>query len=351
MDTATPQALALRVLEVGHTTRTAACGYLLSGVGATVTKLVVTDTGDVGDADRAALGKAESLYLDHGKSIRVVSAGADASAEAVLDGVDVVLSGSDADLVALLGADAAGLRATRPQLVVALATVFGRSGEYGSYVGGDLLALALGGLLSVIGERDREPLRLGGSQAEYSAGLALFTAVMTGLFARETSGLGALVETSAVRTVAYLDWKSHVYYADRGIVLQRGSDSGPLVLQCADGYVGFYYRDEEWPEVKALVADARLEDERFATQLGRDKHRTEFAAIMNDFSRRLPRKELYHLSQARHIPAGSVLGMDELADDPQMKAREFFGTRIADGVPVTVPRLPWTVDGIREGQS
>lgn len=350
MDTTTPYAFALRVLEVGHAPRTALCGRLLAGVGATVTKLVAAG-GEAEDPDRAALGGDESRYLDHGKSVRTVPAGADPDAAAALDGVDVLLVGSEADLADLLGVEAAGLRATHPRLVVAVATVFGRGGEYGSYAGGDLLALALGGLLSMTGERDREPLRLGGSQAEHSAGLALFTAVMTGLFARQASGSGALVETSAVRAVAYLDWKSHIYYADRGAVLQRGSGSGPLVLECADGHVGFYYRDEEWPQVKALVADPRLEDERFATQLGRDEHRAELAAILNEFSRRRRRDELYHLSQARHIPAGPVLGIAELTDDPQLKAREFFETADAGGAPVTLARLPWTVDGVRGGRS
>jgi crotonobetainyl-CoA:carnitine CoA-transferase CaiB-like acyl-CoA transferase len=334
------------VLEVGHAPRTAFCGYLLAGVGATVTKLVAPG-GEAVDAERAARDRAESLYLDHAKTVQAVSG---AGPHAAVDGVDVVLAGSDEDLVALLGTDAAGLRATRPGLVVALATVFGRSGEYASYTGGDLQALALGGLLSMIGERDREPQRLGGQQAEYCAGLALFTAVMTGLFARQGSGSGALVETSAVRAVAYLDWKSHVYHADRGVVLRRGSDSGPLVLECADGHVGFYYRDEEWAEVKALVADPRLDDERFATQLGRDRHREEFAAVMNEFSRRLTRDELYHRAQRRHIPAGPVLGVHELAGDPQLTACAFLTTRDADGVPVTVPGLPWTVDGVRGGR-
>jgi crotonobetainyl-CoA:carnitine CoA-transferase CaiB-like acyl-CoA transferase len=345
MDT-TAQALTLRVLEVGHTLPTAMCGYLLSGVGAAVTKLVNADEEAV-DADRAVLRRSESLVLDRGKDVETPSTPYAAS---TLDGIDVVLAGSDADLVTLLGTDADGLRAARPNLVVALATVFGRSGEYRSYAGGDLLALALGGLLSMVGEPDREPLRLGGRQAEHAAGLALFTAVMTGLYARQASGSGALVETSVVRTVTYLDWKSHIYFADRGVVLQRGSDSGPLVLECADGYVGFYYRDEDWAEVKALVADPRLEDERFATQLGRDAHRTTFTGIMQEFSRRLTRDELYHRSQRRHIPAGPVLGLNDLAGDPQLRARAFFAEVNDGGVPVTVAGLPWTVDGVRGGR-
>ena len=74
-------------------------------------------------------------------------------------------------------------------------------------------------------------------------------------------GTGQSVDVSAVRTGAYLDWKSQIYYAAEGKILQRGSKSGPLVLTCADGFVGFYYRDEEWPAVQRLMGDPRLEDE------------------------------------------------------------------------------------------
>src|SRR5690606_4910530 len=136
-----------------------------------------------------------------GKSVHLIAPGDTATAKDLITvtDFDVLIAGSDDDLVSLLGRDAATLRATYPELVVAVATVFGRGGEYASYVGGDLLALALGGLLSMIGERDRGPWRLGGNQAEYSAGLALFTAVMTGVYRRQSTGSGALVETSAVR--------------------------------------------------------------------------------------------------------------------------------------------------------
>jgi crotonobetainyl-CoA:carnitine CoA-transferase CaiB-like acyl-CoA transferase len=326
-----------RVLEIGHEVRTAYCGYLLARLGARVTKLVTSyPTGDSPAHDRAA-----ATFLDRGKD--VIRAG-QTPADDLVDDTEVVIAPGRQALLAVTGSTPADLRRHRPDLVVGIASGFGEHGGYAGLAGGEAQQLALGGLLSMVGEPGREPLRLGGPQAGHAAALALFTAVQLALYRRAGTGTGALVETSAVRAVAYLDWKSQIHHADDGTVLQRGSGSGPVVLRCVDGFVGFYYRDEEWPAVKRLVGDPRLDDERFATQRGRDRHRADLVAILEAYSRHLTRDELYHRAQALHIPAGSVLTLDELRHDPQLTARDFLRTE--DGV--TYPLAPWTVDGIRE---
>lgn len=337
----------MRVLEIGHTTATALCGYLLAGLGADVTKLVGPDPVPPDASDPVGLARwrtAQTVCFDQDKTVVAWTDAGSFDATAALAGVDVVIAGGDDGCRQMLGHDAASLRQAYPRAVIAVATELGRHGDYARLLGGDLAALALGGLLAMVGEPGREPLRVGGQQADNAAGLALFTAVWTGLFARTKTGQGALVETSAVRAVAYLDWKSQAYFADDGTVLRRGSTAGPVVLECADGHVGFYYRDEEWPAVKRLVGDARLDDPRFATQLGRDQYRDDLVAILSQFSRQVTRRDVYHASQALHIPAGPVLAVDELAADPQLRSRQAFAARPSPVGDIQLPRLPWTIE-------
>ena len=275
-------------------------------------------------------GQAAAVFLDRAKTI----------SDEPLDfaDLDVLLTDVDQDV-----------DTTRfPNLIVAHASMFGRQGEYASLVGGEIQALALSGLLSMIGERGAEPLRLGGSQAEFSTGLAMFSGVMLALYRRSATGASSTVDVSAVRSGAYLDWKSQIYHVAEGKILQRGSESGPLVLVCADGFVGFYYRDEEWPAVKRLVGDPRLDGDEFVTQVGRDRNRARLTEIMNAWAASRSRAEIYRHSQALHIPAGSVLNLDELAEDPQVKAREFLATEHVPGLgPVSYPIAPWTINGAR----
>ncbi|WP_213453244.1 CoA transferase [Rhizomonospora bruguierae] len=327
----------MRVVELGSHPATGYCGLLLAGLGATVSKVAVGPA----YADDVALpggAGARAAYLDQGKSMVATD-----QADALLAGADVVLAGlPEADLAARGWAPEA-LRAAHPDLVVAVAT----SVEPGT-PGRDLQAQASSGLMYVIGEPDRPPLRLPGPQADYTAGLALLTATMFALVRRAGAGGGAVVATTGTRATAFLDWKSQIYHEDEGRVLRRGSDSGPLVLRCADGFVGFYYRPEEWPAVKRFVGDDRLDDERFATQRGRDTDRADLRAILEEFTAARDKAEIYHAGQAAGIPVGAVWDTAELLTDPQNAARDLFATADVPGAgAVRYPRLPWTIDGER----
>jgi crotonobetainyl-CoA:carnitine CoA-transferase CaiB-like acyl-CoA transferase len=311
-----------RIAEIGDGYAVRYCGYLFAQLGASVTRRR-------GDAPATRHAQATAVFLDRGKTLL------DATPD--LAQADVLLTDEEVDTTAF------------PELVVVRTCLFGTRGGYAGLTGTETEAFALSGLMSMIGERGREPLRIGGSQP--ATGLSMFSAAMMGLFRRSRSGQGASAGVSVVRTGAYLDWKSQIYYAAEGKVLQRGSKSGPVILTCADGFVGFYYRDEEWPAVRKLMADPRLEDERFATQVLRDRNREDLVSIMNEWSERLTRDEVYQRGQALHIPAGSVLDLDELAESPQVRARQSITREDVQGLgTVSYPVAPWTVDGVRGGR-
>lgn len=339
----------LRVVELGHQVRTAYCGWLLARLGGQVTKLVhgadYPDPGLRPADDAAAEELATALYLDRGKT--VLPGGGEF--DRLVGNADVVLAPGTPDLVAHAGTTPESLCRRYPRLVVAIASRFGEHGRYAGLAGAEAQELALGGLLSMLGEPDREPVRPGGPQAGHAAASALFTAVMVALYHRSRTGRGTRVATSGVRAAAYIDWKSQIHHADDGTVLRRGSTAGPVVLRCSDGFVGFYYRDEEWPAVKRLFGDGRLDGEQFATQPDRDRHRAALIEVMQAYATRVTRDELYRQAQALGIPAGSVLTLPELRDDPQLTARGALRTQTAPGLgEVTFPIAPWTVDGVRE---
>jgi len=326
----------LRVVELGDRASTAYCAKLMLGLGASVFKVSTAGAAPLGD-----LAASRRRYLDVGKesvSANEVEPGMLASR---LAEADVLLTGLDDDDLLALDVDVEAVRRDHPGLVISRATTL-EPGQAGADLAGDFQAQALSGLMYLVGEPDRQPLRLPGPQAEYTAGLALLTGTMFALFGRAAGG-GTEVSTSAARATAYLDWKSQIFFDDEGKVLRRGSDSGPLVLRCADGHVGFYYRPEEWAAVKRFIGDAALDDDRFATQAGRDAHRADLHAILEGFTASRGKTEVYHSGQAAGIPVGAVWTTTELLADPQYAARDFL--RQADGA--TMPRVPWSVDGER----
>src|SRR5439155_23693977 len=150
---------------------------------------------------------------------------------------DVVLDSLGPGRLEEHGLGYAELGQREPGLVLTSISPFGSEGPYRNYLDGELVLLALGGLLNMVGEPEQEPLRLGGYQAQYMTALSAFTGTMAALFERDESGCGQRVEVSAHESVAFVEWKSGIYYQANGRVRQRGGREAQwLVLPCDDGF-------------------------------------------------------------------------------------------------------------------
>ncbi|MGE0425538.1 MAG: CoA transferase [Reyranellaceae bacterium] len=200
--------------------------------------------------------------------------------------------------------------------------------------------LGLGGLLDMVGEADREPLRLGGHQGSYPAGLAAFTALMAQLSARGVPP----ARVSLVEALLWVNWKAAAgAHADGKAPTRDGARSEFQVVPCADGHIALVYGVTQFDAVAALVGDARLDDPRFATRPERRRLITEIYDVLKPWCATRTRAEIYQAAQARGIPFGTVVTPFELTLDPQMTNRGF----IVDMDGLKMPRLPvlWNGSG------
>jgi crotonobetainyl-CoA:carnitine CoA-transferase CaiB-like acyl-CoA transferase len=309
----------LRVGELDHAPALAVCGKYLAGLGADV--VVFPSAAPHSDA-------AFFDYLNDGKR----------RLQPPVDSDDL------ADYDVLLCARPPGDLPDR--VIVVVITDFGRVGPKSDWVGGDFLAQAASGLMSLVGSANAAPLAMGGHQIEYTAGVAAFTATMAALHARERDGLGQVVETSLFEAAASIEWKGRILQ-QVGTELRRGGDlSGPVVTRCSDGFFGLYYRDSDWAAVLRVFDCERLSnDPRFATRASRQQHQTELVEVFSDLSKEITRDELYRRLQAEHVPAGPVMEVADLLKSAQYREREFFAPlRDSNGLQ---PGLPVTFNGAR----
>ena len=201
----------------------------------------------------------------------------------------------------------------------------------------------------MVGEPDREPLRLGGYQAQYVSGLSAFTGTLAALHVRDATGRGQRVETTIQESVAFVEWKSGIYYQANGQLRRRGGrDAQWIVLRCADGFIAFVYQDDNWPGVMKLIGDSRLSDERYQTRAGRLAHREKLRKIFEAWTEHRPKLEIYHTAQAHGIPCGMVSDMADLLETPQYQERRYFETidHPSTGA-VRYPGLPCSFSGTR----
>jgi hypothetical protein len=205
---------------------------------------------------------------------------------------------------------------------------------------------ARSGLLDVVGDPLREPLRLGGHQTAYAAGLSAFTGLVGALCGREDRAAHE-VRVSLLETAIWLNWKN-LAVADRtGIApRRRGGEAEWPVVPCADGHVALVYRFQEWPRMLQVVTDPAIREERFQSIEGRRIHRVALNAILARHFAPMTRAEVKALSLTWKLPFGPVWNTAEIRDDPQMRVRDVF-TAVEEGV---VPRLPvlWSGERLHE---
>jgi len=350
----------LTVVELGESVSTALSGRLLAKLGAHVTRVAIAGEPSPLDQEGPFVGagsdrtSALAVWLRDGKTL----VDADLADAADRERLDARLR--DADVVLVHGTTAQWRRRgfalerlpeLAPTAVVGHVTAWGDDGPHAELPSSELAFQATSGFMRLIGDLDHEPVRLGGHPLQSIAALLTLDGVMIGLFARERTGKGARFTTSELEASAHAEWKIATFVQAGLRRERRGEDNGALVLRCRDGFFAAFYHPRDWAVMKDIIGDSRLDAEEFATAQGRLKNQARLAALMAESTRTMSKKDLYHATQARGIPAGYVATVTDLLESPQYRARSFFAPVEVPGVGVgLLPHAPWQVLGPEDAE-
>jgi crotonobetainyl-CoA:carnitine CoA-transferase CaiB-like acyl-CoA transferase len=210
----------------------------------------------------------ESIALDFDDADDV------ALARELLDRADIVVENYRTGALQRFGLDAAAARARNPRLIYASVTGFG-SGAGAGELGYDFLLQAVGGLMSITGDADGEPTKVGVAMIDLLAAKDLVMGVLAAVVQRERTGEGQHVEVNLMSTaVASLANQASSYLAT-GVAPGRLGNRHPSIapyetVRCRDGYVALAVaNDRQWADLVTLTGDPALGDPRFATNPGR----------------------------------------------------------------------------------
>jgi crotonobetainyl-CoA:carnitine CoA-transferase CaiB-like acyl-CoA transferase len=261
---------------------------------------------------------------------------------------DVVVENFRPGVMAKLGLDYERLAAESPGLVYCSITGFGGSGAGAELPGYDLLVQALGGLMSVTGEPDGEPLKVGVALVDVIAGLYAAVGILAALEHRRESGEGQLVEVDLLSALLAGLVNQSSAYTVAGVVPERMGNRHPSIapyelLHFAEGELVLAVgNDRQFRELCDAIGEAALaEDERFATNPARVENRSELQLLLERALAARPATEWVELLRARGVPAGVVndvgaafefadrLGLEPIVEVPR-----------EDGNPVPLPRNP-----------
>ncbi|TCR70653.1 CoA transferase [Bosea sp. BK604] len=278
------------------------CGRIAADLGANVIRL------EDGDCPQE-----EALFLHPGK--RRFSVRADAKPLMIRD------LAAKADVLICDPLTAAAL----PQLDGGLVEVIIEMAQDTPVAGSEFTIGARSGLLDLVGDAARQPLRIGGHQNAYAAGLAAYLAMTSGLLRRAGGEAPPPMTVGLLDVAVWLNWKT-LAIADRSGVSpsRNGPNSEWTILPCADGYFALVYRVPEWPALMRFAAAATLSEERFQTPAGRSRHRSELNQILTKAFAGRSRADIRLGALEHKLPLGPVWTPEELLGDPHMLAREFF---------------------------
>jgi crotonobetainyl-CoA:carnitine CoA-transferase CaiB-like acyl-CoA transferase len=252
----------------------------------------------------------------------------DAGREALLRLVaraDVVVENMRPAAKHRLGIDYDAVRAVNPRIVYASISGFGQDGPGADRGGVDQIAQGAGGLMSVTGFPDGDPVRAGFAVTDLAAGLHCAIGILVALHERERTGGGRWVRTSLLEAaIAMLDFQAVRWTVD-GVEPQRQGNEHPTIapmgaFATADGWINVAGWDGPiWTAFATVLGhEALLDDPRFATPADRTRHRDALNAEIGP--RLLTDSTAAWLERfdAAGVPAGPVNTVGQALEDPQV---------------------------------
>ena len=240
---------------------------------------------------------------------------------------DVVVENFKAETRMRLGMDYETLTRYNPSLIMLSVSAFGDKGPYKDRPGYDLLAQAMGGLMSLTGEEDGPPVKAGFPVADLATGMFGLSGVLSALFHRAQTGEGMHVSTSLYESqlAFHINWAMNYFLT--GVIPHRMGSQHPNLapyqaFSSSDGYlVVACGNDNLFRKLCRVIGREDLgSDTRFTTNAQRVSHRVELAQELDRaFSSRTTQEWCADLDQAG-VPSGPIATLQDIYQDPHTQA-------------------------------
>jgi len=241
---------------------------------------------------------------------------------------DVLVENFKAGDLARYGLDYESLAAVNPRLVYASITGFGQNGPRAHEPGYDAALQGITGIMSITGEPDGAPVKIGVAWIDVLTGLTAAVGILAALREREVSGRGQHLDLALFDVgVAALVNQAQAYLMS-GVVPQRMGSAHPQIVPyqaftAADKwFILAVGNDGQYQRLTEAIGRPDLwEDERFKTNAGRVKHRRELVPLLAEIFRSRPRSEWLEVLRQAGVPVTPVNDVGEALADPQAEAR------------------------------
>ena len=351
----------LRVLDLTRNVAGPYASMILAEYGADVVKVESPGLGDDTRAWGPPFWEGWSpvfVALNRNKRSLVLDLRDDSSRavmERLVEGSDVLLESFRPGAMERLGFGPDWAAARNPGLVYCSITAYGDRGPLRDRPGYDPLMQAFAGIMSVTGEPDRPPVRVGVSLIDMGTGMWAANAILAALLERHESGRGRRLVTSLYETaIAWMSYHLAQYWASGEPPRAHGSGTSTIVPYQAfptrDGHLVIgAANDALFARLARVLGHSEwLEDERFANNPARVANRDLVVAAVAEATGRWTAAELEPALREASVPCAVIRDAGDVAADEQAAALGIFQEPAGGPIPgFRSVGLPVTVDGDR----
>ena len=309
------------------------CTMLLGDMGAEVIKIERPGTGDTARAVGPFIDGVGSYFLsiNRGKKSVVVDGKSQEGKRLLLDLIkkgDVLVENFRPGAIEKMGFGYEEVKKHNPAIIYVSISGFGQTGPYKERPAYDMVVQGMGGAISITGEPNRPPVRVGFSIGDIGAGLFAAVAILAALHERSASGQGQRIDISMMDCMmAMVENACARYFATGEIAKPMGARHPvmtPLqVFPSQDGYVILgLATDEQWQRFCRHIGRQDLaEDGRFQTNTLRTENHAALESILTEIVKTKTTDQWVHDMEENGFVGGPINTIDRLVRDPQIVTR------------------------------
>jgi crotonobetainyl-CoA:carnitine CoA-transferase CaiB-like acyl-CoA transferase len=331
-----PPLTGLRVLELTNFMAGPFCGMVLADLGADVIKIENPDGGDFSRSTAPFINGESAGFMALNRNKRGLALdlkhpeGRDILLRLV-DGADVLLENFRPGTAEDLGIGYDTLSARNPGLIYCSISGYGRTGPYSARPGLDLILQGLSGLMSVTGEPDRPPVKVGVPVTDLTTALFAANAIQAAYIARLRSGRGQLIDLSLFESGAALEvWETSGYFATGDVPRPLGSlhrVSAPYqAVRTADGYLTIgAATPRTWEGLcEGLGLENLKTDPRFVNNAARKENERALADLIEAVTLQNTSEHWRRVLNDAGVPCGMIYDIKQMTEDPHLLDRGFI---------------------------
>lgn len=333
----------LTVLDLTRVLAGPFCTMMLADMGANVIKIEVPNGGDDTRTyppmrEENLNGERESLYFANinrnkrGVTLNLKAPEGKEIFKKLVETADIVVENYRPGVMDKLGLGYDVLREINPRVIYAAVSGFGCYGPYHLRPGYDILAQAMGGMMSITGAKGGAPTRAGSALGDILGGLHVTIGILAAVNARSITGVGQRVDVSLMDSVIAATENTALKYLESGVIPPRMGNRYAAVspydaFRCKDGVVIIAAGNQRLYEklcTEILNRPDMITDPRFTDMPGRLANQDAIQEVVEEVLADYTMQEATDWILSKGIPAGPILDVSQILDDPHVKAREMF---------------------------